>query len=60
LKRLNVYATGAETGFADRAEIERILDACIAPNTTGPFQSGACRVRDLIEGLVTSELFLSK
>ena len=51
LNQLTVYATGAPAGFADRAKVEAILDAA-APGHYG--------VRDLVHGLVTSELFLNK
>ncbi len=51
LGQLTVYATGAAVGFADRTKIEAILDAN-APTHFG--------VRNLVQGLVTSDLFLNK
>jgi hypothetical protein len=41
------YATGAPVHFADRTEIEAILDACAA---------GGYRVGDLVRGLLTSRM----
>lgn len=49
--QLAVYATGAPVGFADRAKVEAVLDGA---------QAGRYGVRDLVRGLVTSELFLNK
>jgi hypothetical protein len=45
-----VYATGAPVGFADRAEVERILDRA----------AGRYGVRSLLHEFVQSPLFLSK
>jgi hypothetical protein len=49
--QLTVYATGAPVGFADRPKVEVILDQA---------KAGHFGVRDLIHGLVSSELFLNK
>jgi hypothetical protein len=49
--QLAIYATGASIGFADRQEIEAVLDRA-APSCYG--------VRSLIHELVQSELFLRK
>jgi hypothetical protein len=49
LQHLVLHATGAPVGFADRAELEAMLDAC-AP--------GEFRVRDLVHALVRSRIFL--
>jgi hypothetical protein len=49
--QLTVYATGAPVGFADRPKVEVILDQA---------KTGHFGVRDLIHGLVSSELFLNK
>jgi hypothetical protein len=38
-------------GFADRAKVEAVLDGA---------KAGRYGVRDLVRGLVTSELFLNK
>jgi hypothetical protein len=48
LRELTVYATGTPVRFSDRAEIEKILDACAA---------GGYRTRDLIHSLVESRIF---
>lgn len=48
LHQLTVYATGTPVRFSDRAEIEKILDACAATQF---------RTRDLIHGLVQSKFF---
>jgi len=48
LRQLTVYATGTPVRFSDRAEIEKMLDAC-APNEY--------RTRDLIHALINSKLF---
>jgi len=48
LNRLIVYATGAPVSFADRSEVEKILDGAA---------SSHYGVRTLIKGLVVSELF---
>jgi hypothetical protein len=49
LEHLVLHATGTPVGFADRPEVEALLDAC-AP--------AGFRVRDLIHALVGSTLFL--
>jgi hypothetical protein len=49
LYQLTVYATGTPVRFADRAEIERILDDCTA---------AGYRTRDLMHGLIQSRIFL--
>ena len=49
LSHLVLHATGTPARFADRAELEAMLDFC-AP--------GEYRVRDLIHALVSSEIFL--
>lgn len=49
--QLVVYATGAPVGFTDRPKVEAILD-----RTKG----GRYGVRDLVHGLVSSDLFLNK
>lgn len=46
LHQLTVYATGTPVRFADRREIESILDSC-----------AGYRVRDLLHGLVQSSIF---
>jgi len=51
VKQLTVYATGAPIHFADRAEIEQILERA---------NSSHYGVRSLIHGLVQSELFRNK
>lgn len=48
LEHLVLHATGTPVGFADRAEVESMLDACAAKGY---------RVRDLMQALVSSELF---
>jgi hypothetical protein len=48
--QLITYATGAPVGFADRAEVERILDKA------GP----GFRVRSLVHEIIRSPLFLNK
>lgn len=48
LEHLVLHATGTPVGFADRAEVESMLDACAARGY---------RVRDLMQALVSSELF---
>jgi hypothetical protein len=50
-RKLVIYATGADVHFADRPAVERIL-AGAAPSQHG--------VRDLITGVVLSDLFRSK
>ena len=49
LHHLVLHATGMPVGFADREEMESMLDACVA---------NGYRVRDLIHVLVRSQLFL--
>jgi len=49
--QLAVYATGAPVGFADRTKVEAILDQA---------KGGRYGVRDLVHGLVSSDLFLNK
>jgi hypothetical protein len=48
LRQFVVYATGTPVRFADRAEVERILDSCAGDGY---------RVRDLLYGLVESPVF---
>jgi hypothetical protein len=50
-RQLTVYATGAPVRFADREQIEKILDRT---------QASDYGVRNVIEELVQSELFLQK
>jgi hypothetical protein len=49
LRQLTVYATGTPVRFSDRAEIEKMLDAC---------EGNGYRTRDLIHALVGSKVFL--
>jgi len=49
--QLTVYATGAPVGFADRPKVEAVLDQA---------KEGHYGVRDLVHGLVSSDLFLNK
>lgn len=49
LHHLVLHATGTPVGFADRAEVESMLDACAADGY---------RVKSLIHALVQSSLFL--
>jgi hypothetical protein len=49
LEHLVLHATGTPVGFADRAEVETMLDACAAKGY---------RVRELMQALVASSLFL--
>ncbi len=49
--QFTVFATGAPVGFADRPKVEALLDAA-APRGFG--------VRTLVQGLVSSDLFLNK
>ena len=49
LTHLTLYATGTPVRFADRPEIERILDACMAEGY---------RSKDLFHGLIQSPIFL--
>ena len=51
VRQLIAYATGTPAGFADRAEVERILDAS---------QGSHYGVRTLIENVVQSPLFTHK
>ena len=51
LHQFTLYATGTPVRFADRAEVELMLDAC-APN--------GYRVRDLLHALVQSKIFLGQ
>ncbi len=51
LERFAIYATGAEIRFADRAEIERLLDA---------WSTTDYAMRDLIHLVVQSDLFQQK
>jgi hypothetical protein len=44
-----LHATGTRVRFADRTELEAMLDACAGEGY---------RVRDLLHALVTSEIFL--
>jgi hypothetical protein len=48
LHQLTLYATGTPVRFADRAELESILDACTPTDY---------RVRDLLQALVQSPIF---
>ena len=48
LSHLTHYATGTPVRFADRPELERILDRC---------QANEYRVRDLLRELVASHIF---
>jgi hypothetical protein len=49
LHHLVLHATGTPVGFADRAEVESMLDAC---------EAEGFRVRDLVHTLVRSRIFL--
>ena len=51
LHQFTVYATGTPVRFADRREIEAILDGCA---------KDGYRVRDLLHGLVQSNIFLGQ
>jgi hypothetical protein len=51
LHQLTVYSTGTPVRFSDRAEIEKMLDACAA---------GGYRTRDLVHALVHSRVFLGE
>jgi hypothetical protein len=51
LEKLLVYATGSEIHYADRREVERLLDATAAQHFG---------VRSLIHAIATSPLFLTK
>jgi hypothetical protein len=50
-RQLTIYATGAPIGFADRQEIEQILDRA---------SSSHYGVRSLVHEVVQSELFREK
>ena len=49
LQQFTVYATGTPANFADRPEIESMLDRCA---------KDGYRIRDLILALVESKIFL--
>ncbi len=49
--QLTVFATGAPVGFSDRPKVEALLDQA---------KEGHYGVRDLVHGLVSSDLFLNK
>jgi Protein of unknown function (DUF1588)/Protein of unknown function (DUF1585) len=49
LHQFTLYATGTPVRFADRAEIESILDNC---------EADGYRVRDIVHALVQSRMFL--
>jgi hypothetical protein len=49
LEHLTLHATGTPVGFADRAEVEMMLDGC---------EAKGFRVKDLIHALVQSRMFL--
>jgi hypothetical protein len=49
LEHLVLHATGTPVGFADRAEVDSLLDACAA---------NGFRVQDLVHALVQSRIFL--
>lgn len=49
--QLAVFATGAPVGFSDRPKVEAVLDQA---------KEGHYGVRDLVHGLVSSDLFLNK
>jgi hypothetical protein len=51
VNRLIVYATGAPVSFADRIEVEKILDKC---------EKNSFGMKSLIHGVVQSELFKIK
>lgn len=51
LEKLVIYATGGEIHYADRREIERLLDETAASNFG---------VRSLVQAIATSPLFLTK
>ena len=51
LHQFTLYATGTPVRFADRAEIESMLDAC---------EADGYRVRDLMHALVQSEIFVGR
>ncbi|MFN7933223.1 MAG: DUF1592 domain-containing protein [Bryobacteraceae bacterium] len=49
LQQFTVYATGTPVRFSDRAEIEKLLDACA---------SNGYRIGDLLHALIESRVFL--
>ena len=49
--QLTVFATGSPVGFADRPKVEALLDQA---------KGGHYGIRDLVQGLVSSDLFLNK
>ncbi|MCA9146592.1 MAG: DUF1585 domain-containing protein, partial [Planctomycetales bacterium] len=51
LHQFTLYSTGTPVRFADREEIESMLDAC---------EGNGYRIRDLIHSLVQSGVFLGK
>jgi hypothetical protein len=51
LHQFTLYATGTPVNFADRREIEAMLDAC---------ENDGYRVRDLVHALVQSRVFLGR
>ncbi len=51
LHQFTLYATGTPVRFADRAEIESILDAC---------EADGYRARDLVHALVKSGIFVGR
>jgi hypothetical protein len=51
VNQLLVFSTGAPVRFSDRPAVEAILSEA---------ESGSYGVRSLIEGIVTSDLFLRK
>lgn len=51
LQQFTIYSTGTPVRFSDRAEIERMLDAC---------QHDGYRVRDLVKALLASRVFLGE
>ena len=51
VSQFTVFATGSPIGFTDRAKVEAILDQAAARHYG---------VRDLVRGLVASDLFLNK
>jgi hypothetical protein len=51
LHQFTLYATGTPVRFADRAELELILDTC---------EADSYRVRDLVHALVQSSIFVGR
>ena len=49
--QLTVFATGSPVGFSDRPKVEALLDEA---------KGGHYGIRDLVQGLVSSDLFLNK